>query len=269
MPLDMKAKSLALVLFMATLSLAAVAQEPQSAAALCAPYHDELISKGKATRTGDGATPQLLPIDPSADRIRAAVAADKPGILVETVFFLPRPAPADPLDRQTELARIYGLLRSFSTLEGIQYYSVTHKSMRVLYAESYRIDGPETKLRLPDPPVPLPAEMPAEETLFAFQKDLSFGANTYSYAFKAYPDAVSTEMTNLTRLTYGILPLVAPKALKTRLLVIPASDGIVFYTESDSVSPGPFRARLAESFANRATALFAWFSSKSAAFLVR
>jgi hypothetical protein len=265
----MEAINRALVSIFAVLALSATAQDAKTAASLCAPYHDELISKGKATRTGDDATPQLLPIDPSSDRIRSAIAADKPGILVETVFFLPRPAPADPRDRRAELARIYGLLRSFSTLEGIQYYSVSHKSMRVLYAESYRIDGPDTRLRLPDPPAPLPAEMPGEETLFAFQRDLSFGANTYSYTFRAYAEVVSTEMTNLTRLSYGILPLVAPKALKTRLLVIPVSDGIVFYTESDSSSPGPFRARLAESFANRATALFAWFSSKAAAFLER
>ncbi|MGA2547977.1 MAG: DUF6675 family protein [Rectinemataceae bacterium] len=265
----MKAGKCALVLIFAVLALSVTAEDAKKAASLCAPYYDELISKGKATRTGDAASAQLLPLDPSADLLRAAIAADKSGILVETVFFLPRPAPAGPLDRRAELARIYGLLRSFSTLEGIQYYSVSHKSMRVLYAESYRIDGPETRLRLPDPPAPLPAEMPGEETLFAFQRDLSFGANTYSYVFNSYAEAVSTEMTNLTRLNYGILPLVAPKALKTRLLVIPASDGIVFYTESDSSSPGPFKSRLAESFSNRATALFAWFSSKSPVFLER
>ena len=251
----------------------AAAQQLQSVASLCAPFYQEMLSKGKAESTADAGKARLLPAGPTADqaadRIRAAIAADKPGILVETVFFLPRPAPADQAGRKAELARIYWLLRSFSTLEGIQYYSVSHKAMRTLYAESYRIDGAETRLRLPDLPTPLPAELPAEETVLAFQKDLSFGANVYSHVFTAHATAVSTEMTNLTRMSYGILPLVAPKGLKTRLLVLPASDGVIFYAESDSSSAGPFRSRLEESFANRAASLFAWFSSSSAAFIKR
>ena len=262
-----------LSIFALITAVTASAQQPQNVASLCAPYYQEMLSKGKAEFTGETGNARLLPSGPAADqaadRIRAAIVADKPGVLVETVFFLPRQGPADPAGRKAELARIYWLLRSFSTLEGIQYYSVSHKSMRTLYAESYRIDGAETRLRLPDLPTPLPAEAPAEETLFAFQKDLSFGANVYSYVFTAHSTAVSSEMTNLTRMSYGIIPLVAPKALKTRLLVLPASDGIIFYAESDSSSAGPFRSRLEESFANRAAALFAWFSTKSATFITR
>lgn len=257
------------VIAFAIVALAASAEELKPAATICAPYYDELQSKGKVLRTNDKGSPSLLPIDASADRIRAAIAADKPGILVETVFFLPRSAPAEPAARRGELARIYGLLRSFSTLEGIQYFSVSHNAMRTLYAESYRIDDPKTRLRLPDPPSPLPSEIPAEETLFAFQRDLSFGANVYSYVFTGNPGSVIAEISNLTRMSVGIIPLVAPKALKMRLFVMPASDGIVFYTESDSSSPGPFRSRLEGSFANRAAALFAWFSAKSAYFLPR
>jgi hypothetical protein len=250
-----------------TASLAASAQEARSVAALCAPYYGELVANGKAVRTSDAGLAQLLPLGPASDPIRAAIAADRPGILVETAFLLPRKGAAGLLAEQ---AQIYGLLRSFSTLEGIQYYSVTHKSMRTLYAESYRIDAPETKLRLPDPAAPQPSEVSsASETLFAFQRDLSFGANTYSYDFRAVDGGVTVEITNLTRMSYGIIPLVAPKALKTRLLVLPASDGILFYAESDSASPGPFRSKLEESFKNRAIALFGWFSSRSAAFVKR
>lgn len=247
--------------------LAASAQGLKPAAALCAPFYGELASKGRATRAGG--EPGLLPLGAAADRIRAGVAADKPSILVESLFFLPRAASADEAGRRAELAGIYGLLRSFSSLEGIQYYSVTHKSMRVLYAESYRIDGPDSKLRLPDIPPPPPSDIPAEETLYAYQRDLTFGANRYSFAFASSSGAVSAEMTNLTRLSYGIVPLVAPKALKTRLLVVQALDGILFYVESDSTTAGPFRSRLEESFGNRANALFSWFEAKSAPFVRR
>ena len=245
-------------------SFAAAAQDSRSAAAICAPYYEELLAKGRVTRTSDAGTASLLPLDPVCDGIKAAIELRKPGILVETAFFLPRRGTGDPAGRMAELARIYGLLRSFSTLEGIQYYSVTYAKMRTLYAESYRIDAPDTRLRLPDPVPPLPGEIPKEETLFAFQRDLSLGANVYRYVFAAGKDSVIAELSNLTRMSFGILPLIAPLGLKTRLVVMPSVEGIVFYTESDCASAGPFRSHLEESFANRAVALFSWFSSRYA-----
>jgi len=264
---DLGVKRLSVTLLsLVLLCLCAVAQEVKSASALCAPYFPELAAKGKATRTSDSGVAALLPLDPASEGIRSAVAADKPGILVETAFLLPRKGPADAAGRRAELARIYGLLRSFSTLEGIQYYSASHKAMRTLYAESYRIDDPDRKLRLPDLPAPQAQEVPAQESFFAFQRDLSFGANTYLYDFRSLAGGVSVEITNLTRMSYGLIPLVAPKALKTRLLALAASDGIVFYAESDSASPGPFRSKLEESFTNRAIALFGWFSARAADF---
>jgi hypothetical protein len=261
----------------ATLAAAALAARAEAAkptpgglrpaAELCAPYFEEMASKGKATRTSAGPTARLLPLHPSSERVRAGISADEPGMLVESAFFLPRPAPADQPGRLSELAGIYGLLRSISSLEGIQYFSVTHGSMRTLFVESYRIDGPETKRRLPDLPRPSAGSLPIAETLYAFQRDLSLGSNTYRYELEGSTVGALAEITNLTRMSYGILPLVAPGGLKMRLLVLPASDGIIFYAESDAASPGPFRSRLEESFANRAAALFAWFSSEAASFI--
>jgi Family of unknown function (DUF6675) len=94
--------------------------------------------------------------------------------------------------------------------------------MRTLYAESYRIDGPDSRQRMPDPPVPPPDALPTAETLYAFQRDLSFGANVYAYSFACLPEAVRVDATNLTRMSFGIIPLLAPHALHTRLLVIQA-----------------------------------------------
>jgi hypothetical protein len=231
-----------------------------SAAAICAPFYAELSSQGKVLKTSDGSSPELLPAVQEAQALREAIAADRPGILVESAFLMPRPAPQDPVGGKAEMARVYGLLRSISALEGIEYFSVSHNAMRVLYAESYRIDGPETRKRLPDPPAPAYADIPRSESLFVFQRDLSFGANVYRYDYSSFPDAFLVEMRNLTRMSYGIVPMLAPEGLRTRLLVIPAAEGIVFYIESDSASAGPFRSRLGESFSNRAIALFGWFS---------
>lgn len=252
-------------LVLASLSPVALkAEGPAAADILDKAAYAELQAGGKAVRTETGPVLTLLPVHASAEGIRAAVAAEKPSIVVEAVFSIPRKAPGDPQGRKSELASIYGIMRSFGSLKGIEYYSITHKAMRVLYAESYRIDDAIARSPLPDQAPPTADSMPASETLLAFQKDLSLGANVYRYSFASFPDAVLVTATNLTRMSYGFVPMVAPEGFKTRLLVIPAEDAIIFYSVISANPPGIIRGRLGESLANRAEALSRWFSSKYA-----
>lgn len=222
----------------------------------------QLAASGKAVRSSSG-EPGFLPAHQASAAIREGLSAEKPSVLVEAVFSLPRAKPADAAAKAAERAAIYGILRSLGSLQGIEYYSVSHKAMRTFYAESYIIDGPSSKVKLVDPAPPAPGAVPSVETLFAFQRDLSFGANTYRYDFAAYPDAILLKSTNLTRMSYGFVPVIAPEALAIKLLVIQADDAILVYVASGATAPGLFRGRLEESFANRAEALFKWFSAKA------
>jgi len=154
-------------------------------------------------------------------------------------------------------------MRSFGSLKGIEYYSASRGRMRELYAESYRIDDPGKMNALADEAAPAPDAVPPSESLFVFQKDTTFGANTYSYAFASFPDAVLVEATNLSKMKYGPLTMVSEGELGMRLLVICADEAIVFYSESSVSAPALFRSRVGESFANRAEALFRWFTAES------
>jgi hypothetical protein len=244
------------------LLVSALGARAQPIAALLPPEAAALLaSSGKAVRSGSSA-PAFLPLHPSSAAIRDAIGAEKPSVLVEAVFALHGAKPASPAARSAELASIYGILRSLGSLEGIEYYSASRKTMRTFYAESYVIAGPESKARMPDPKAPAPGNLPAAETLYAFQRDLSFGANTYQYDYASYPDALILKSTNLTRMSYGLVPVMAPKALATRLLIVQADDGILFYAESGASAPGIFKGKLEDSFSNRAEALFRWFSVK-------
>lgn len=224
---------------------------------------------GRAVGSSAG-EPGLLPRHSAAAAMRAAIAAENPSILVEAVFVLPRAKSADaPLQgpaasRAGELASIYGIVRSLSSLQGIQYYSASRKTMRTFYSESYVIDGPDTRVRMPDPGIPSPGMLPAAETLYAFQRDLSFGGNLYRYDFATHPDAVAIRCTNLTRMSYRLIPVLAPKALVTRILIVQADDAIIFYAASGARAPGVFKDKIEDSFSNRAEALFKWFSAKYA-----
>jgi hypothetical protein len=252
------------------ISAALLAAEPsglRSAAEILGSEHSLIEAEGKAIHVAEDGAVTLLPRHPAADAFRAAIASEKPALLVEALFVLPRTGPSTKAGRSEELAAIYGLLGSFNSLEGIEYWSASRKTWRTFYAESYRVDGSETKRRISDPPAPKPGAVPLSEETLVFQRDLSFGANLYRYSFRGYDAAVSLESTNLTMMSYSIVPVLAVGALKTRLLVFQTSDAILFYAASGADVPGVFRGKLRDSFSNRAEALFRWFTREAKSLL--
>ncbi|MEI6385356.1 MAG: DUF6675 family protein [Spirochaetota bacterium] len=188
--------------------------------------------------------------------VRAALEAEKPGLRVEAVFLLARQQPSDPA---REMAALLRQLASISTLEGIQYWSASRKTWRTFFAESYRIDSLERRARLPDL---MPDGLQPGLGFLAFQRDLSFGSNVYNYEYILRGDAsITVTQTNLTPMSYGLIPLLGSGGLRTRILVIPADEGIVFYVASAAtVARIPILSgRLEDSFSNRAAAFFSWF----------
>jgi hypothetical protein len=234
---------------------------PSAAAVLGAEAYGEALA-GRATSVTEDGRPRLLPSIPAAALVARALSAESPAMLVESLFLLPRAAPPDEGSRRAEAAAAYGLMRSFSSLAGIEYYSASRGAMRVFYEESYLIDGPVSRRALADPPAPDPSAPPRSETLFAFHRDTTFGANVYEYRFSVEGDAVLVESSNVTAMRLAFVPVIAPRGLRTWLVVYPASDAILFYAASVAKAPGLLRGRLGESFANRAEALFKWFRTR-------
>ncbi len=221
----------------------------------------ELAASGKVVRTAAAKEgPGILPRHEGARGIGILLAEEKPNLLVEALYMYRRPKPADP---SAELRALYATFLSISSLEGIEYYSASRKKMRTFYAESYRIDSLESRLRLPDP-LPPPGLLPPQAQYFAYQKDLTFGANIYQCVYRAFPDAVILESINLTGLSYYGIPVMGPKGLRIRLMVIQAEEAIVFYAVSSADVPSMaiIRDKVEESIGNRTAALYKWFEER-------
>ena len=193
----------------------------------------ELESAGKILKSasGEAASFTSLPLThPAMEAIRIEIEKSKPGILAEALFLMPRTAPANP---PAEFAAIFATLTMLADLQGIKYWSATRNEWRTLYDESWRIDGPVTRVRVADLPPPAGA---VDLSLFAFQRDLSFGSNVYRYDYRSMGSASGPGLlltqTNLTKMSYSLIPVVAVEGLKTRILVIPAREGILFYAVS-------------------------------------
>jgi hypothetical protein len=207
----------------------------------------------------------LAPRHPLAAAQALAIRSEAGDVAVEALFFLPRPS-GSPRDEASELAAAYHILRSVSTLEGIEYWSASRERMRLFYEESWRISGPSDPSRLPDAP-PFPA--PAFDRIWAWQRDLSFSGNIYEIDYSVSADpaaggAIVMRSTNVTGMSYGILPVVGPRRLVVRVLVIPVDEGYLFWAVSSAKAaaiPG-MRGKLEDSFGNRAAALYRWFTAR-------
>ena len=208
--------------------------------------------------------PQLAPQNGVLREFIEAVRQDlEPSVMVETLHIYTKPPAAgkDAWSSQEEVNLYNGIL-ALSTLKGLQYYSRSHGAMRTLYETSSVIDGPSGNMPLPDP---VYSEPPAELTVFARQKDSSFGDNVYQYDYHTAPGALIFIQKNLTSLTYGIIPAIRKNNLRSVFAVFDAGNYLLVYAVSmaKAASVPGMNSRVGDSFANRANAIFNWFSDQA------
>ncbi len=216
----------------------------------------------RASSSGKNASLALAPDHPAAAGFRSAIAAERPDIVVEALFLWRRPYAADPA---AEALAAYNALRSVGSLQGIEYYSASRKKVWLLYEYSSIVAGQADDTPVRD--ARLAALPPVPETLYARQKDTTFGDNTYRVSLASGDGYVTQASTNLTRMSLGFVPVAAPGDVNVRLLVVSTDDGLLFYAASSAraaVVPG-VRGTLETSFGNRAEAVYRWFSGRLAA----
>jgi hypothetical protein len=142
--------------------------------------------------------------------------------------------------------------------------------MRTFYETSAVIDGPDTRKPLTDPAygpaagtpsLPIPAEL----TLYARQKDLTFGDNTYQYTYHAREDSLVFIQRNLTVMNAGIIPAVGRNRLRSVVAVFDAGEYLLLYLSSMARAaslPG-MNERVGRSFSTRAEAILRWVTGRA------
>jgi hypothetical protein len=186
-----------------------------------------------------------------------------PGVMVETLVRYEKPKnAARPSWTEAERRALFNGVMALSSLEGIQYYSVSRKTMRTFYESSRVIDGPESKGVLPDP---FFSDPPALLTLYARQKDLTFGDNIYRYDYRMGGDFLVFLQENLTSMNNGIIPVLGKNKLRSLVAVVDAEDSLLVYFVSMAKAtaiPG-MKERIGNSFTSRAEAVLKWFAGRA------
>lgn len=216
----------------------------------------------RTASTGKAAALTIAPIHPATADIRRSIAQESPDIIVEALFLWKKPGAAAGTK---DILTIYNALRSIGSLQGIEYFSASRGRMRLFYEYSSLITSADNADPLPDTAL---AALPGNpETIYARQKDLSFGDNLYRITMASGRDFVTQASANLTPMYYkSVVPVAGAGDLNVRVLVISADDALVFYAVSSAkatVIPG-VRSKLEASFGNRAAAVYAWFSERMA-----
>jgi len=197
--------------------------------------------------------------------VTEAMTTLDPSLAVETLYLYKKPARSSVSSggwSDTQRANLFNQILSLSTLAGIEYYSASRGTMRTFYESSRVIDGPSTRNPLPDPVFSQP---PAAFTLYARQKDLTFGDNVYRYDFLTTRDAFFFTQENITALTVGIIPAVGRNRLRSVMAIIDCGDSLLIYAVSmaKAVSIPGMGDRIGSSFTNRADAIIKWFTGKA------
>ena len=164
-----------------------------------------------------------------------------------------------------ERAVIAGILNAVGRMQGLDYWSASRNTWRLLYEESYRVSAAAGGDRLSDLPAPAAGAIPSTWAYYAFQKDLTFGANLYRYDLSADADGFLATSSNETPLKVLFVTAVAPGDMKATLAILPARDGIVVYVITTMKAMDLLKRKAFDSVGNRAYALFWWFAKQAEA----
>ncbi|MDR2552723.1 MAG: hypothetical protein LBD31_06135 [Treponema sp.] len=237
--------------------------QPVSLTSLIGAEYEASLRRGDLLTHVQDKTP-LANLIPRDGQVKALVDRSiremEPGFLVETLG-LYRKASGTAWT-EAERAGLYNQTLALSSLAGLQYYSSSRKQMRTFYETSAVVSGPEGATPLPDPRYVNP---PVDLTIYARQRDLSFGDNVYRYNYHAWPNTLAFVQENLTAMHYGPIPAIGKNQLRSIVAICDAGEFLVVYAISMAkAAPIPgMQGRIGRSFITRAEAIFKWFSDRA------
>ncbi len=172
-------------------------------------------------------------------------------IAAECLFFIPYKE-ENKDSRKNLLTDSFTIATNIEKLKGIKYYSVSHKSERILFENAEILEG---RVSYPITKVPL------THSIIAQIQDTTFGNNKYKIEYNSYSGFLVLKMINIERLSLGFIPVVGKEALLFYIIIIPGEEGLFLYSNgiSKTVDSDFIKKRVTQSVYNRVIALYNWF----------
>ncbi len=182
----------------------------------------------------------------------------KPNFLVEEIYLIPKSELGSGSKATVDYAG--KLLRSFSKMQGIQYYSHSEKKTTTLYEKAYCIAGADDRSQVADDT----AGDPDGQIRFCLLNDHSLGESCYRVTYTARPDEVRACMVNLDTLKVGPIKAINEGALRMNIVISDCGDYLCLYLTSETKVPKLkiLEERMQNSFTARLEAIYNWFLSE-------
>lgn len=124
------------------------------------------------------------------------------------------------LDKKTDknIKDILYYVTRFSSLKGLEYYSISKKKRQILFKDIYCLNNSDDEIRIQDPST----NFLNNNSLFnihLYQNDSSFGKSQWDVSIKQYSDQIELYFENSTTLKKGIIKIVKPKMMKMVFII--------------------------------------------------
>ena len=159
-----------------------------------------------------------------------------------------------------DIKDISKILRSFSTMEGITYYSNSNKKYEVLYDTCYTISDLENQKKVADNQV----ENANGLTLYMLQNDNSFGTTPYEVKFWQTDNEVAMNAVSKGPLYVKFVKAVKEENVCLTLYAKQEQEKILVYilAQADFASVPLVQNKIRDSFTARVEALFSWLEGQ-------
>ena len=215
---------------------------------------DADVFPGLSASFGGAEAPHLAPTAAIEQEIREDLGALHANIGVEVLM-------RDSVDTAGNMLSAANTLLSVHGLEGLEYYSVSHHKMRILFERSFAISDDSSREPLPDPVV---STIPASGEFLAYQRDTTFGDNVFLVTYEVDETEIHLRFRNLTPFWYGPIRLVAPGNMGMHVYLVANESGVHYYGVfgARSINIRVLADRVHTSFYNRLIALYRWYASR-------
>lgn len=176
--------------------------------------------------------------------------SDKSPIFISEIIF------EFPL-KENSMESVSKILRSFSTMEGLEYYSNSKGKNEILYPNCYTVDNPTSRKKIPDQI----DGSSNNKTIYMFQEDNSFGKTLYEVNYLETENEILFTAINLDPLSVGFIKAVKPYSLLITIAVEEESDRVSVYLsiQANFASFSLVDKTIQRSLTSRVDAIAEWF----------
>ncbi|MCQ2575403.1 MAG: hypothetical protein MJ162_01590 [Treponema sp.] len=228
-------------------------------------YYEELIKNGEVKIIHDAARSNFelaVKNEYEAELNRNIVTKSSDGFpfMYESLFYLSK---ADLLKSSNsskdtiEISDVSKVVRSFSKMQGMKYYSTTHKKEKVLYDRAYTINSVSDKKAVSDKTDGSSDGL----TLYCLQNDASFGETVYRLNYCESENSLYVVFENQSTMGLSFIKAIEPSNLKIHISVTDCGDYLLLYlaTDANCVKFPGMKNKVKDSLNSRMDAVYKWF----------